>query len=73
MQAYYKVKSRCFLNIIIIKDRFYFKSQSFTSVYHQYGKCYTIKTVSRLVLYSQAYYMVNLRCFHNIIIIEVRF
>ena len=33
------------------------------------GKCYTIKTVSRLVLSIQAYYKVNSQCFLNIIII----
>ena len=45
------------------------KSHSFTSVHDQYGKCYIIKTVFRLVFSIQASYMVNSRCFPNIIII----
>ena len=35
------------------------KSHSFTSVHDELCKCYIVKTVSRLVLFIQAYYMVN--------------
>ena len=73
IQAYYKVNSRCFLNIIIILDRFQPESISCTSVHDQEGKSYNIKTVYRFVLSMQAYYIVNTRCFLKNIIIYDRF
>ena len=47
---------------------FLIASISFTTVHDQQCKCYTIKTISMLILSIQAYYKVNKRCFINIII-----